>query len=599
MDPKTHPPSTRSLFRPEPLQDLLRGFEDFVFVFDLAGYLLLRSPSTDDLDATGDRDHLGSFLSRGFLDRVLYLAERESPPFLPLDLPLSQGRQPLPTEALLGRTHLEGRTAFVLACRDTRHHRQNEDVLEKSEERYHTIFDHSPLGIVHIDHDGIVTDLNETFAQIMGTQKTRLLGFNMIERLVDPWMRRAVLDSLGGTPGLYEGQYTSLTGGRTSWLKAQFRPMTSRKGTFLGVVGVVEDVSERREAEERIRFLNLHDPLTGLLNRRCFDQELHRLDTPDHLPLCLVMGDVNGLKLANDAFGHPEGDLLLTTIAQILHDTAEPEEQVFRWGGDEFILLLPRADASRARERIARIHERCTSYGGKGLVRPSISLGFGIKNSPDEDYRDVLLKVAEDRMYEVKMREGRRARLRILAALEERLHRVSGGDMGRHLNRLLRWCDWLGPLMDLREGDHKNLRLLCQFHDLGLVGCSREVLDLPAPLQEEAFEQLQEHPVTGYRLAKSIPELLPAADLILAHHERWDGKGFPQGLWQESLPFPVRLFHLVDALDVLTHPRPYDPPLQPDLALAELRRQRGTRFDPALTDRFADLLEREGFPEFR
>ncbi|EFQ24451.1 diguanylate cyclase and metal dependent phosphohydrolase [Aminomonas paucivorans DSM 12260] len=590
-------PTFQTPVSPTPLQDLLEGFEDYVFVFDPSGHILHRSPSTGTLSSQGDPEHLGSYLPRGFLERVLYLAERESPPFLPLDLPLSQGGQRVPTEALMGRTLLGGQTAFVLSCRDTRHHRQNEDVLEKSEERYHTIFDHSPLGIVHIDHDGIVTDLNETFAQIMGTQKERLLGFNMIEKLVNPWMRRAVLDSLAGTPGLYEGQYTSLTGGKTSFLKAQFRPMTSRKGTFLGVVGVVEDISERREAEEQIRFLNMHDPLTGLLNRRCFDQELQRLDTPEHLPLCLIMGDVNGLKLANDAFGHPEGDILLTTIARILQQDAGPDEQVFRWGGDEFIILLPRADASRARERIAHIHALCAAWQGRGLVRPSISLGYGIKNAPEEDYRDVLLKTSEDRMYEVKMREGRRARLRILAALEERLHRVSGGEMGLHVNRLLRWCDWIGPRMSLKEGDHKTLRLLCQFHDLGLVGCPQDILDLPAPLQEEAFFARKEHPTTGYRLAKSIPELLPAADLVLSHHEQWDGRGFPQGLWQESIPFPVRLFQLLDALDVLTHPRPYDPPLSFPLALAEIRRNRGSLFDPTLADRFAALLEAEGIAD--
>jgi diguanylate cyclase (GGDEF)-like protein/PAS domain S-box-containing protein len=565
--------------------NLMLGFEDYVFVMDSSGKVVMSSPKAWGL--LKGKQHIRDVIPAGYWARLRTLMGSPKGPYPPMDIPLISGPVEIPTEGLLGRTSDGGRDLFVLTCRDISRVRAAEETLEKSEERYHTIFDHSPLGIVHINHDGIITDMNEHFLQIMGTTRERLIGLNVIDHMQDPWMKKAIMQALSGTTGTYEGRYTPFSGNRTCWIKAQFRPMTSRKGTFLGVVGVVEDISERREAEEQIRFLNMHDPLTGLLNRRCFDEELKRLDTPEHLPLCLIMGDVNGLKLANDAFGHPEGDLLLNTIAKILRESGRPGDLIFRWGGDEFILLLPRTGVERAVDRVNRIHHMCQSWKGQGLVRPSISLGFGVKEHPDEDWRDAMLKTAEDQMYKMKMREGRRARLRILAHLEDRLHRAFGGDMGRHVDRLLKLCPLVEEALCLGEEDRKNLKLLCSYHDIGIIS-SNELMDMPSPMDHDAIALDQDHPITGYRIAKSIPELLPAADLILAHHERWDGTGYPQHLKGTDIPLVVRAFQLLDRFEGLTG----DPscPLDTGEALSMLSMEAGREYDPNLVKALKEHL---------
>ncbi|EHM09320.1 PAS domain S-box/diguanylate cyclase (GGDEF) domain-containing protein [Thermanaerovibrio velox DSM 12556] len=566
---------------------LMAGFEDYIFVIDPEGRVLMSSPKAWAL--LKGKQSIKEILPPVYWGRLRNLMVSGKPQYPPMDIPLKKGSAEIPTEALLGRTSEGGRDLFVLSCRDISRIKRAEETLERSEERYHTIFDHSPLGIVHIDHDGIITDMNEHFLEIMGTTRERLIGINVIDNMKDPWMKKAILQALSGTPGMYEGRYTPFSGNRTSWIKAQFRPMTSLKGTFLGVVGVVEDISERREAEEQIRFLNMHDPLTGLLNRRCFDEELKRLDTPEHLPLCLIMGDVNGLKLANDAFGHPEGDLLLTTIAKILRESGRPGDLIFRWGGDEFILLLPRTGVDKAVDRVNRIHQMCSSWKGSGLVRPSISLGFGVKEHPDEDWRDAMLKPAEDLMYKMKMKEGRRARLRILAHLEGKLHQAFGGHMGLHLKRLVNLCEFLDMQLGMGEEDSKSLKLLCSYHDIGVVAC-KDLIDREPPVDEEALEADQDHPVTGYRIAKSIPELLPAADLILSHHERWDGGGYPQRLKGTDIPLPVRVFQVLDRYESLTNPDGCA--MEPHAAWDVMARDKGRLYDPAILEAVRELLLR-------
>lgn len=567
--------------------NLMAGFEDYVFVIDLEGKVFLSSPKAWGL--LKGKQQIKDILPVGYWARIKHIISATLPPYPPMDIPLKKGTVEIPTEAILGKTSDGGRELFVISCRDISRIRQAEETLEKSEERYHTIFDHSPLGIVHIDHDGIITDMNEHFLEIMGTTRERLMGLNVIDNMQDPWMKKAILQALSGTPGMYEGRYTPFSGSRTSWIKAQFRPMTSRKGTFLGVVGVMEDISERREAEEQIRFLNMHDTLTGLLNRRCFDEELKRLDMPEQLPLCLIMGDVNGLKLANDAFGHPEGDLLLTTIAKILRESGRPGDLIFRWGGDEFILLLPRTGVEKALDRVNRIHQLCSSWKGQGLVRPSISLGFGVKEHPDEDWRDSMLKAAEDQMYKMKMREGRRARLRILSHLEDKLHRAFGGHMGLHVRRLIKLCELAGNHLGLGEEDRKNLKLLCSYHDIGIVS-SKELIHRDPPLDEDVIASDQEHPLTGYRIAKSIPELLPAADLILSHHERWDGLGFPQHLKGQDIPLTVRVFQILDRYESLSNPEVVS--MEPRAAMEVIKRDAGMIYDPNLIVPMMDLVIR-------
>lgn len=181
---------------------------------------------------------------------------------------------------------------------------------------------------------------------------------------------------------------------QTEYIKA---PLLNQKGEIYGIVGLSRDITEKRETEDKLRYLSYTDILTGVFNRTYFEERLEALNKPQYLPLGIIMGDVNGLKSVNDTLGHLEGDKLLKRISSILEESCEGSGEIFRWGGDEFIILVPRADDNVCYEMINRITEKC-KMDTKGRVPLSIALGVAIKKHVEEDSYQCL-KTAEKQVY--------------------------------------------------------------------------------------------------------------------------------------------------------------------------------------------------------
>ena len=141
--------------------------------------------------------------------------------------------------------------------------KQADKVLRKSEERYRMIFNYSPPGIVHFDKNGLIVDCNETFLEIIGAPKDKLIGFSMTDSLRDERMRSAVVAGLAGKPNYFEGDYVSVNGNKTTPVRAMYSRITSEDGRFLGAVGLMEDMTERKESEEYLRKIasSISDPI--------------------------------------------------------------------------------------------------------------------------------------------------------------------------------------------------------------------------------------------------------------------------------------------------------------------------------------------------
>ncbi len=332
------------------------------------------------------------------------------------------------------------------------------------------------------------------------------------------------------------------------------------------------------------------DKLTGLYNKTFFEEELSRLDTERQLPISLIMGDINGLKLINDAFGHSMGDSVLKKAAGIMTDSFRDEDIISRVGGDEFVILLPLTMEKTALEIVERV-KRKLENNPLEYIKISISFGTATKTSVDEDINKVYKK-AEDRMYFNKLKESKEAKLLMIEFLKKRLEKITY-ETKSHYDRLRELTMMMAEALDLSEPEKEELKLLSEFHDIGKIGVPRNILQKEGRLNREEWEDVKRHSEIGYYIAKEIKDASSIDELILTHHERWDGKGYPGLLKEEEIPLSARIFALADAYDMMVNDRPFQTRMTKNAALKEIKEQSGRQFDPELAEIFVKLMENE------
>jgi len=356
-----------------------------------------------------------------------------------------------------------------------------------------------------------------------------------------------------------------------------------------GFALIFRDVTEEKAKHKEIAYLSFHNALTGLYNRAFMDTELRRLDTERQLPISIIMGDVNGLKLVNDVFGHTEGDKLLVTIADILKSCCRDEDVISRWGGDEFSIILPGTDLSSADRICERIKQKCEHPIDTKII-PSIALGSASKTNPEEDMTDVL-REAEDRMYRQKLLDDRSVRSDVISSLKKSMFEKSY-ETEEHTQRMLKITERFGKSLKLPRNQQSDLNLLAIMHDMGKIAVPSRILGKTEKLTDDEWEEIKRHPEAGFRIAKSSQKLSGIADLILSHHERWDGKGYPRSIKEEEIPVLSRIISIIDTYDVMTNGRVYKRGVTPDAALEEIIRCSGSQFDPVFAGKFVHMMEK-------
>jgi len=394
------------------------------------------------------------------------------------------------------------------------------------------------------------------------------------------------IQSLILLPLFWENVYSGFVGFDAVTRKRVF---TEQEINLLKVLAeITSNVLARQKTETKIRYMSFHDQLTGLYNRHFLEIEMERLNTKRQLPLTVIMADLNGLKLVNDTYGHETGDEMLKTAADIIKNSCREEDIIGRFGGDEFVILLPQTTKETARLICKRIKENC----GGALVKDvpvSIALGIATKTSETTSLIETLQE-AENDMYRQKLNESRSTKSAVVTSLLNTLAEKSF-ETEEHTRGMQKIARKIGAKLNLPDSELQRLELLITLHDIGKINISEVILTKKSSLTDDEWTAIKKHPEIGYRIAMATEQFAHVAEDILAHHERWDGAGYPQGLKESGISLLARITAIADAYEVMSSGRPYKKAMSKNEITAEFRRCSGAQFDPELVEIFLSVLE--------
>jgi len=351
------------------------------------------------------------------------------------------------------------------------------------------------------------------------------------------------------------------------------------------------------------------DPLTGLSNHRAFHERLREvLRELDDTLVSLALLDVDGFKRVNDQLGHHAGDKVLSALAQVLPEAGD----AYRIGGDEFAIILaaPRAEAAERLEALVASVERLNVPGVA-----AVTISAGVAGHPlDALGTDALFQAADAALYRAKQLGKNRVsvydagaaapttgdekhslRLRMawkLAELVDDAKVLEADPFAGHPGRVADLAARLATKFGFESGDIELIRLAGQLHDIGKLAVPREILSKEEALSSAERARIGQHPEVGQQILSAIGAD-PIAAWVLAHHERWDGTGYPRGIAGDEIPLPSRIIFVADAFDAMTSERPYREAISEREALEELRRCAGTQFDPVVVEALAEELDFE------
>ncbi len=440
-------------------------------------------------------------------------------------------------------------------------------------------------GVISVDQNGNVKIMNEVAESLTGwtSNDAHGLPFDIVFNIINELTREKCPSPIKKT---FENgkineldEYTVLISkdGNEIPIEDSTAPILDSEGNITGAVIVFRDYTDKKQRQEAILYLSDHDQLTGLYNRHFFERELKRLDAQPYLPLSLAMFDINGLKLANDAFGHQTGDKLLQIVAQTIKSVCREGDIISRIGGDEFVLLLPKTNYMETEAIVKRIYREFEQASFNNIVI-SVSVGWGTKSSNRQNIMEIYAK-AEESMYRKKLIEGQSMRSKTIKVILKTLNETNRRER-IHSENVSKISRKIGEILNLDQELLREIEMVGLLHDIGKIAIDNNLLDKPDKLTDSEYEVVKRHTEIGYHILKSADAYSSISDYVLAHHERWDGTGYPRGLKGEEIPLVARIITIADAYEAMTAERPYRKTISKQEAFSELKRCAGTQFDP-------------------
>jgi diguanylate cyclase (GGDEF)-like protein/PAS domain S-box-containing protein len=384
--------------------------------------------------------------------------------------------------------------------------------LHESERSRSVLLSHIP-GIAYrcdYDKDWTMKFLSEGCKALTGYEPNELINNGRLSynELICPEYREAIWEEwkrVVDEKKSFRYEYEITTAGRErKWVLEMGQPIFGTNGAVEALEGIIIDITESKRYYSRIQHMNNHDALTGLFNRKYYEQAKQRMEEGDCLPLAVITADINGVRLVNDAFGHAAGDRIIMKTAELIKDCCREGDLLARTGGDEFSILLPKTDQDEAYSIINAIKDACATFNASiddkaGTI--NLSLGFAVKQSVEQSIDDVLIE-AEEFLYSRKLLERESHHNAILSSVMATMYARSH-ETEAHAERIAKISIMIAERINLPQKNLDNLQLLSILHDIGKVGIDDRILNKPGKLTEEEWGVMRKHPEIGYRMNSS------------------------------------------------------------------------------------------------
>jgi len=502
----------------------------------------------------------------------------------------------VPMQVYVKQTEWFGKPALLSVSTDITERKKSEEALRVSEEKYKQIAENISDVVWMTDAELNTVYLSPSIEKMVGESVEDHMSKSLEERLPPDSLNKLLQifqeeiekekDSLSDkNRSRFLEVQSYKADGSIIWVSMHISAIRDNNGNITGFQGTTRDVTDRKQAEEEIRYMSFHDQLTDLYNRHYFkscEEELKDIPV-----LSVIMTDVNGLKLINDTYGHGAGDEMLKKYADLLRESFKQIDLIFRWGGDEFVVILKNTEEAKSWELCNRLKKHCGETFVKNIP---LSISVGISSKLHGGDIDEAIKEAEDVMYKNKLTESKSSKNLIMKTLQQALAEKSF-ETKEHIDRITLIGRQFGERLGLSVSELSRLETLIMLHDIGKINIDSHILLKETALTDEEWVEIKKHPEVGYRITRTAEEFACIAEEILAHHERWDGKGYPQGLQGESTPYLARLLNLIDSYDVMSSGRPYKKKMSSEEIIEEIERCSGKQFDPELAKEFITCLK--------